>query len=217
MTDSATPKSPTGSGPSTYDIGLLGELFVGRWLEQQGWRVIAHRWRCRWGELDLVACPASSQSALSMVEVKVRQHSAWDDGRLAITVRKRKKLARAAMLFLSEFPQWSDCACRFDLALVARKPSRQKPILRNVTPHSAKSKLVPSKDLVEHASSSALFSTVQSGKYNTERIPSCSFLKSLRAAQPFSLISHPSPHVVLRTDELWLREYIEDAFDLSTL
>ncbi|MDY7015911.1 MAG: YraN family protein, partial [Cyanobacteriota bacterium] len=40
----------------TAKIGELGEKVVALWLERRGWRILERRWRCRWGELDLVAC-----------------------------------------------------------------------------------------------------------------------------------------------------------------
>jgi len=36
------------------DIGVLGEDLVARWLQSSGWTILQRRWRCPWGELDLV-------------------------------------------------------------------------------------------------------------------------------------------------------------------
>lgn len=37
------------------DIGVLGEDIVAQWLQFQGWIILHRRWRCRWGEIDIVA------------------------------------------------------------------------------------------------------------------------------------------------------------------
>jgi putative endonuclease len=37
------------------DIGELGEQLVAGWLQTQDWVILHHRWRCRWGEIDLIA------------------------------------------------------------------------------------------------------------------------------------------------------------------
>lgn len=97
-------------------IGILGEEVVAAWLTAQGWNVLHSRWRCRWGELDLIM---QGEGMLIFVEVKTRSARSWDSGGLlAITPQKQGKLWQAAEMFLGEFPQWVDVPCRFDLALV---------------------------------------------------------------------------------------------------
>lgn len=99
-------------------IGKLGEQVVARWLEARGWRVLYHRWRCPWGEIDLIA-QSPPPIVLAFVEVKTRSPQNWDEGGLlAITPQKQEKLRRAAALFLAEHPQWEQLPCRFDVALV---------------------------------------------------------------------------------------------------
>lgn len=45
------------------DIGVLGEDIVTQWLQSKGWIILHRRWRCRWGELDLVAKLDSQQKS----------------------------------------------------------------------------------------------------------------------------------------------------------
>jgi putative endonuclease len=120
--------------PSQY-VGWLGEELVARWLQSHHWTIVAQRWRCRWGELDLIAVPAPVTHAdhplasratvdqparsLLFVEVKTRNRRNWDaDGALAVSPLKQAKLWQAVRIFLSRYPQYHDAVCRFDVALV---------------------------------------------------------------------------------------------------
>jgi putative endonuclease len=99
-------------------IGQLGEEIVAQWLKQQNYLILHQRWRCRWGEIDLIAQEKKS-SILAFVEVKTRSPRNWDnDGILAINEQKQAKICQTAQLFFSEYPHLAEFPCRFDVALV---------------------------------------------------------------------------------------------------
>lgn len=99
--------------------GDAGEALVCQYLEAKGWRILATQWRCRWGELDIVA---RQDPVLAFVEVKTRQGQGWDQaGRLAVDGRKQQKLIRTATTFLAHFPDCAELECRFDVALVQHR------------------------------------------------------------------------------------------------
>jgi putative endonuclease len=101
----------------TEQFGRWGEDLVGEWLRSQRYRILATRWRCRLGELDLVA--QAMDGTIALVEVKTRSRRNWDlDGLLAVSGTKQQKMARTALLFMTQHPQWAECAYRFDIALV---------------------------------------------------------------------------------------------------
>ncbi|OIP71404.1 MAG: YraN family protein [Oscillatoriales cyanobacterium CG2_30_44_21] len=98
------------------EVGDRGEMLVAKLLKDSGWQILATQWRCRWGEIDLVAC---DRQWLIFVEVKTRGiHNLDADGSLAITPKKQAKLIKTALTFLDMHPQLSELACRFDVALV---------------------------------------------------------------------------------------------------
>ncbi|MEA5488910.1 MULTISPECIES: YraN family protein [Pseudanabaena] len=102
-------------------VGDRGEILVAQLLQSHGWEILETQWRCRWGELDLIAC---DRQWLLFIEVKTRSDRNWDgDGSLAITPKKQAKLIRAASIFLGEHPQLATLCCRFDVALVRRTAS----------------------------------------------------------------------------------------------
>ncbi|MGA1410404.1 MAG: YraN family protein [Prochlorotrichaceae cyanobacterium] len=134
---------PSALTSSAQERGRLGEALVSQWLQQQGWHILAERWHCPWGEIDVIAQGESVSGesgqglahsstllkTIAFVEVKTRSPKNIDAGGVqAITARKRQKLWQTAELFLAEFPQFADWNCRFDVALVTCEPLKVKPI-----------------------------------------------------------------------------------------
>ena len=100
-------------------IGALGEELVCRWLELQNYSLLQQNWRCRWGEIDIIAQNRDSKT-LAFVEVKTRSRNNWDEGGLlAVNATKQEKIIKTASMFLTKHPQLAELPCRFDVALVS--------------------------------------------------------------------------------------------------
>ncbi len=87
--------------------GERAERYVGTWLEQRGWSVLAHRWTGAGGELDLIV---ERQGCLRFVEVKLR---AADDpvGLEDVTGRKLDRVRLAAEAWLQDRVEPFEEAC----------------------------------------------------------------------------------------------------------
>ena len=96
--------------------GARAEDLCARLLQGAGLRVLARNWRCRHGEIDLIA-----EEGGTVVFAEVRQRSSTGFGGAAesITSAKRGRLLAAARLYLTSRP---DANCRFDVFLVEGEP-----------------------------------------------------------------------------------------------
>jgi len=107
-------------------IGQQGELIITEWLTKNDHEIIAQNWRCRQGEIDIIALQKQT-NILVFVEVKTRRLNNWDqNGLLAVNEKKQEKILLTAQTFLSANPQYADHNCRFDLALVTYKTQTLK-------------------------------------------------------------------------------------------
>ncbi|WP_062202982.1 YraN family protein [Demequina salsinemoris] len=79
-------------------VGRYGEDLVVRRLAERGWVVLARNWRCREGEIDIVA---TEGDALVVVEVKTRRGASMGAPQEAVTVRKLARLRRLAAAWLA--------------------------------------------------------------------------------------------------------------------
>ena len=94
-------------------LGQWGEEQVAEKLRRDGWTVVARNFRCRMGELDLVA---ENGTFLAFVEVKMRKDDRFGSACEAVTLSKQRKLRAAAQYYLISHP--TKLQPRFDVAEV---------------------------------------------------------------------------------------------------
>ena len=95
-------------------LGASGEDRVAAWYEARGYEIEARNWRCRQGELDLVA---RKGGVVVFCEVKTRSSTAFGAPVEAVTPAKRARLRALAARWLDEAPRAAR-EIRFDVASV---------------------------------------------------------------------------------------------------
>jgi putative endonuclease len=94
--------------------GEDGEAIAAQFLERRGLRLIERNYRCRYGEIDLIARDGAT---LVFVEVRMRSADRYGGAAGSITAAKRARLLRAARHYLARVRPAP--ACRFDALLVS--------------------------------------------------------------------------------------------------
>lgn len=101
------------SGESTALLGRWGEAAVADYLRARGYRIVASGWRCRFGEIDLIA---EGGQYILFTEVKLRKSASFAPARAFVDGRKQARLRTTAELYLSQYPTMLQP--RFDVAEV---------------------------------------------------------------------------------------------------
>ncbi|MDT5004746.1 MAG: putative endonuclease [Mycobacterium sp.] len=95
------------------EIGALGEQLAVEHLSALGLRVLDRNWRCRYGELDVIAADDATRTAV-FVEVKTRTSDRFGGVQQAVTPDKVRRLRRLAGLWLAnQANRWA--AVRIDV------------------------------------------------------------------------------------------------------
>lgn len=84
---------------STVDSGRRAEDRAAAFLEERGFRILERNYRCRLGELDIIA---EDGDCLVFVEVRSRASSDFGDALEMVGKAKRRQVARVAQHFLHQ-------------------------------------------------------------------------------------------------------------------
>jgi putative endonuclease len=113
--------------PEAHDMGRRGEDLAAEYLTDRGLVVLSRNWRCREGELDVVATDGST---LVVCEVKTRSTAAFGDPAEFVTPAKMRHLRHATQAWLRQYGVgW--CAIRFDVVAILWPPNGT-PRLRHI-------------------------------------------------------------------------------------
>src|SRR5947207_12133819 len=95
-------------------LGRTGERLAAETLMSKGYRILERNFRCRQGEIDLVA---EDEQDIIFVEVKARRGISFCLPEEALTLRKLHKLMEDASYYL-DFHTCSYPSCRIDVVAV---------------------------------------------------------------------------------------------------
>ena len=95
--------------------GGLGEQWAAQMLEEKGYRVLERNYRCRMGEVDLIA---RKGQVLAFVEVKLRENAFHGEAREFVTAAKQQRIRVTASWYLAGHPLLQSLQPRFDVVEV---------------------------------------------------------------------------------------------------
>ena len=101
-------------------IGTEKEKMAGAYLEENGYEIIEYNFRCKQGEIDIVA---KDGGYLVFCEVKYRSGTTSGTPFEAVDYKKQRVISRCALFYISKHRLY-DAACRFDVISVTNEEIR---------------------------------------------------------------------------------------------
>jgi putative endonuclease len=95
-------------------LGVRGEDMAVDFLKKKGYTILCRNYRCRSGEIDIVA---RKKKILCFIEVKTRRTRDFGTPQEAVTQRKQYKIGRVAQDFLQHH-RLENWPARFDVVAV---------------------------------------------------------------------------------------------------
>jgi putative endonuclease len=104
---------PSNDNKSTGD---KGEEIAANFLIARGYRIVERNFRCKGGEVDIIARDPADKS-LVFLEVKARRNQAYGVPQLAVTPFKQRQISKAALTWITKNRQ-HDQNARFDVIAI---------------------------------------------------------------------------------------------------
>ncbi|MDD2582562.1 MAG: YraN family protein [Desulfuromonadaceae bacterium] len=112
-------KSTSHTPPATggnKGTGELGEEVAANFIIGRGYRILERNFRCKGGEVDIIARDPGDKS-LVFIEVKTRRGLSYGVPQLAVTPFKQRQISKAALTWLSK-NRLHDTNARFDVIAI---------------------------------------------------------------------------------------------------
>jgi len=121
-------RAGTGRSREQDALGRWGEDLAAQHLTAAGLEVLERNWRCREGELDVVA--RESDGTVVFVEVKTRSSAAFGEPSEAVSRAKAARIRTLACRWLLQHPS-GGVPLRFDVISVLRRTGAA-PVVRHL-------------------------------------------------------------------------------------
>jgi len=95
-------------------VGNRGEELAAAFLERNGYAIVERNFRCKGGEVDIVA---KDGNTLVFIEVKSRKTLTYGVPQLAVTPFKQRQISKAALTWLARNHK-HDSPARFDVIAI---------------------------------------------------------------------------------------------------
>ena len=105
---------PSGKGHENASVGNHGEELAATFLLRSGLKIIERNFRCKGGEVDIVA---KDGSTFVFIEVKTSKSLAYGVPQLAVTPFKQRQISKAALTWLARH-HLHDPPARFDVIAI---------------------------------------------------------------------------------------------------
>lgn len=106
-------------------LGQKGEKQAARFLKQKGYKIVIANYRCKYGEIDLVARDAD---ILIFIEIKTRTSNDFGGPAAAVNYRKQQQISKVAHHYLVTHHRNDDVDARFDVICVLSPKGQQTQI-----------------------------------------------------------------------------------------
>ncbi len=104
-------------------LGRIAEMKAANYLREKGYYIVAHSYKSRFGEIDLIA---EYKGFVVFVEVKARNENSIAAPKEFVDENKQKKIIATSSLYLSAYK--TDLQPRYDVIEVYLKDNKIKSI-----------------------------------------------------------------------------------------
>ena len=110
------------------EVGVRGEKLAVDFLKKRGYKIIQRNFRCREGEIDIIA---QKGECLVFVEVRTKKNTAFGTPEESVTLSKREKLISLANVYLQAYDKPPQ-SWRIDVIAVELTPDNRVSRLEHI-------------------------------------------------------------------------------------